>query len=271
MLSLEDSIVVPTGVRVDGHDVVDDVRAARYPANDSALFVLRRAGRPLGDVAEELGRCHRLEPGRARADVLVFAHALNVGLLANVVRRRPRHRRAIEWLVLAARLAPAGTLPAPVARRHPLDTRTSIRAVVSAARGLVGRAFALAAVVAVIALQPLPAAPTRIALVAIALGAGVGGSIILHEAGHAALLAGVGAALVLAGPRTYVLHAPVSQRRRRVLAAAGPACACGLGGVVIAVAWVLRLPELALAGCAPVGHALGLTVATGDGRTACGL
>jgi hypothetical protein len=203
--------------------------------------------------------------------VLVFAHALNQGLLANVVRRRPRHRRALEWLALAARLAPAGTLPAPVARRSPLDTRTPMRAAVSTARGLAGRALALASVVAVIALQPLPAAPVRVALVAIALGAGVGGSIILHEAGHAAVLAGVGAALVLAGPRTYVLHAPVSPRRRWVVAAAGPASACGLGLAVIALAWALRVPELAVAGCAPVGHAVGLTVATADGRAACGL
>jgi hypothetical protein len=270
MLSLEDSIALPAGVRVDGQVVIDDVRNARYPANDSALFVLRRAGRPLGDVAEELGRRHRLEPGRARTDVLAFAHALNRGLLANVVRRRPRHRRVLDWLTLAARLAPAGTLPASVARRSPLDTRTPIRAAASTARCLAGRALALASAVAVIALQPLPAAPVRVALVAIALGAGVGGSIILHEAGHAALLAGVGAALVLAGPRTYVLHAPVSPRRRWLVAAAGPASACGLGLAVVVLAWALRLPELAVAGCAPVGHAIGLTVATADGRAACG-
>ncbi len=271
MLSLEDTISLPTGVRVDGHAVVDDVRGARYPANDSARFVLRRAGRPLADVAEELGRRHGLEPSRARADVLGFAHALNQGLLANIVCHRPRHRRAVEWLALAARLAPAGVLPAPAARRTPLDTRTPLRAVVSTTRGLAGRAVALASVVAVIALQPLPAAPARVAFIALALGAGVGGGIVLHEAGHAAALVGVGAALVLAGPRTFVLHAPVSTRRRLVVAAAGPACSCGLGVTLIALAWALRLPELAIAGCAPAGHAVALTVATADGRTACGL
>lgn len=271
MLSLEDAIALPAGVRLDGEVVVDEVRSARYPANDSALFVLRRAGRPLGGVAEELARRHRLEPGRARADVLEFALSLNQSLLANVVRGGGRRRRAVEWLRLAARLAPAGTLPAATARRAHIDTRTPARAAVTTGYGLAGRAFAFAFVATMIALQPLPAAPVRVAVIAVALGAGVGGSLLAHEAGHAAMLVGVGAALVLAGPRTYVLHAVVEPPRRRLVAAAGPASAAALGTVVIAAAWALQTPELAIAGCAPAGHALGLTVATSDGRAACGL
>ena len=67
-------------------------------------------------------------------------------------------------------------------------------------------------------------------LLAIALGAGTGIGLGLHEAGHVASLRGVPSALVLRGRRTFVLHAPVGERRRALVALCGPGVVVMVGG-----------------------------------------
>ena len=265
MLSGTDALELPAGVRIDGSVVSDDVRGALFPANVAALFVLARIGRPLGDIAAELAARHDLDPHRARDDVLRFALVLNEALLANVVRADPVARRAACWLLLALRLAPAGSLPRGTARRFPLDTSTPVHAALGALAALRWRAVAVSAAAALLA------APGGVNPRLLGLAAGVGAGLAVHEAGHAALLSGVGGALVVSRLRTFVIHRPLAPGRRRVVALAGPAAAACVGVTMVAVAWLSGLPELAVAGCAPAAHAAGLTVATGDGRAACGL
>jgi hypothetical protein len=265
MLELVDAIHLPSGVRLDGSSLVDDARDARFPANDTALFVLRRTGQPLGSIAAELARRHDLDPERARDDVLRFALSLNALQLVNVVRGGSLMRWLTAWLRLVARLAPAGVLPPAIARRTDLDTSSPLRAAFGAVRALSRRAACLATAAALVA------APGQLTPGALALALGVGLGLVVHEAGHAALLAGVSAALVVTGLRTYVLHRPLPPGRRSLVALAGPCAAAALGIALIGVAWLVGVPELALAGCAPAAHAIGLTAATADGRAACGL
>ncbi len=265
MLDQTDALELAAGVHVDGSAVSDDVRGAQFPANPAALFVLARTGRPLGEIAGELAARHGVEPHRARDDVLRFAFALNEALLANVVRADPAVRRAAGWLLLALRLAPAGSLPRGTAHRFPLDTSTPVRAALGAVSALRWRALAVSAAAALLS------APGGLDPRLLGLAAGVGAGLAVHEAGHAALLSGVGGALVVSRLRTYVIHRPLAPGRRRVVALAGPAAAAFVGVTVVGVAWLSGLPALALAGCAPAAHAAGLTVATGDGRAACGL
>lgn len=265
MLDPGDRMELPDGVGIDGDTVSDHVRGAVFPANETALFVLRRAGRPLGLIAAELAELHGIDGQRARDDVLRFAFSLNRELLANVVRGGGPVRRFRLWLRLALRVAPAGAIPALPARRAALDTSTPLQAAIDTLAALRRRSLVLA-VTAV-----LLAAPGAVTPGAIAVGAGVGAGFAIHEAGHAALLGGTGAALVVSGLRTYVLHAPLPPARQRRVAAAGPLAAAALGVTAVTAAWLVGLPELSPLGCAPAAHALGLTVATGDGRTACGL
>jgi hypothetical protein len=271
MLGPTDAIVPCDGVRIDGSTVVDDVLERSFPVNGTALFVLARAGTPLDAVAGELAARHGLDINRTRDDVLAFALALNQALLANVVHRTPRLRRALSWLVLAVRLAPAGVTPASLARRRLLDTTTAGRALRTSIAAAGPRATTLGTLGTALAAQPALTASPRASLGAIALGAGVGIGVVVHEAGHAVALVGVGAVLVVTGPRIRVAHRTLPRGRRAVVAAAGPIGAALTGATLVTLGVAARMPELALAGCAPAAHAVGMTVATAEGRAACGL
>jgi hypothetical protein len=174
-------------------------------------------------------------------------------------------RWCADWLRLAVRMAPAGMLPPATARRVSLDTSRPRRAALGAVRALWRRATGVAAA------SLLIVAPGRVTPAGVALAIGVGAGVAAHEAGHAALLAGVSASLVLSRFRTFVLHPPLSPTRRSLVALGGPSAAVLLGIGAVIAAWLAGIPELAFGGCAPAAHALGLTAATADGRAACGL
>ena len=265
MLGCADALELPAGVRLDGAALADDVVGARYPANHAALFVLRRTGRPLGEIAEELASTHGIALEQARTDVLRFAFALNHEQLVNVVPGDGVARRVADWLRIAACLLPAGSLPSANRRRSGLDTSTPSRAALGALRALARRSLLVTGAAVVLA------APGGLTPGVVVLGLGVGIGLAVHEAGHAAFLAGIGAALVVSGARTYVIHRPLTPRRRRAVAAAGPGVTAALGVAAVATAWLAGVPDAALAGCPAAAHAAGLTVATGDGRAACGL
>jgi hypothetical protein len=265
MLDLTDTLVLAPGVRLEGGDVHDAVRSTRFPVNDTGAFVVARQGCPLAVSARDLALRHGITPARAADDVLRFAAALNGALLANVVPGGTRGARLAAWLSLAVRLAPAGTLPVAIARRRALVTTSPLWALVGAARALAHRSAVLTAIAAA------AVAPTAPGPGAILVAAGVGLGLLLHEAGHAVALTGVAAALVTAGARTFVLHPPLPPGRRRLVAVAGPAAAALTGALAVTAALLLSSAELAVAGCPLAGHAVGITVATGDGRAACGL
>lgn len=271
MLDLTDRIELPRGVAVAPGGVSDAVRGESWPANDTAVFVLARAGRPLGDVAGELAGRFGLPAERARRDVLAFVWGLNRSLLLNIVPARGPLARAASWVVLAIRLAPAGVLPRSPARRSPLDTSSAWGALASAARATVRRGLAFVLVAVVLAAE-LAATAGAGGLLLPALGAvAVGAGLVLHEAGHAVALRGIPAALVLDGIRTYVLHRPLPGRRRALVAASGPCAAAAAGASLLAVAQLAGSAELAVASCPLGAHLLALTVLSGDGRTACAL
>ncbi len=270
MLDPADTILLAAGVRVEHRCVVDDVRDDRLPLNEAATFVLERAGRPLGDIAGELAAAYDIDLDRARHDVLAFAFRLNRLLLVNVVRghRRPQlfGRALRSWLPLVL----SGGLPRSPWRRLALDSRSGPRAAITALRAVSARAAAMALAASLLAAQTAALAGAAPPSSSLAVGLAVGSGLAAHEAGHAAALGGVPAAIVLAGPRTFVVHRAVTGARRRLIAISGPVAPLLLAVLVVLAARPLGSTVLALAGCALGGHAVGLTVATGDGRAACG-
>ena len=218
MLVDTDSLALAPGVALDRGRLADQVRGAAWPLNASGAFVLCRAGVPVGQVVREIADAFSLPPEAARGDLLRFAWRLNALALVNIERGETRRARLVEWLVLAARLAPAGALPAPIARRRALDTRSVPRAVASSLGATAARAVVLAATATLVALQVAVLAGVLALDGSLALGLGAGLGLGLHEAGHAAALRGVPSALVTRGCRTYVLHARVDATRRSAVA-----------------------------------------------------
>ncbi len=271
MLEPCDSLVLADGVALGEGRVVDAVAEASWPVNASGSFVLERTGCRLESVVAELAAAFALPLETAREDVLAFAWQLNRLGLVNVRRGSRRLRAAVVWVRLAVRLAPSGTIPSFTARRRRIDTTTPLRAFASVVRGAAGRgtALALGTFAAGAHLSLVTGRPSL--LVPAAVGVSVGAGVVVHEGGHAAALVGIPGALVIRGHRIYVLHAPTESRRRRVVAAAGPALTALIGLVVLTVLPPLGLPALGLAGAPAAVHACALTVLAGDGRTACGL
>lgn len=271
MLEVADRIVLADGIALRGDTLVDDICGTCWPVNGAGAFVVAREDCALGEIAERVAATYALSLERARADVLAFAWQLNRLAIANVERRAGRARRAAAWLRLALRLAPAGTVPPLAVRRRPVDTTSATAAFVSVARGFAGRCavIALAVLVLVAHLGLVAGRPSL--LVPTVVGLGVGGGLLLHEAGHAVALRGIPSALVLRGARVCVVHAPAGTARRAFVAAAGPGVVAALGAVLLTAGVALGAPTLAAAGGPAALHVVALTVLASDGRTACGL
>ena len=271
MLSADDRLLLAAGVRFEDGTLADAVRGSGWPLNATGCFVLERAGIELGEIAIEVAAAFALPLERARSDVLAFAWQLNRLTLANIERRRGRLGHVLVWITLALRLLPAGALPPPTACRRPLDTHTTVNAVVSVVAAVWARSLAVAVVTAAAVLQ-FGALAGRLALVpALAGGIAAGAGVALHEAAHATALRGVPSALVVQGRRTFVLHAPTGAARRALVALAGPATVCSVGIVLMVGATAAVSPALALAGGMLCAHAAGLSLLGPDGRSACGL
>lgn len=271
MIAETDTITLAAGVTLERGRLSDGVRGESWPLNGSGAFVLARAGQPVGATVRELATAFSLSPERAREDVLRFIWHLNGLALLNVERGGSRLRRLLGWVQLAARLAPAGAVPAVVTRRRPLDTRSTVRGLASCLLAGANRVGVVAAIATAAAAQLGAVAGPGGVLVALAVGLCTGLGLGLHEAAHAAFLRGVPSALVTRGRRTYVLHAALAPSRRSLVALGGPLTVAGLGLCCVVVGAVAALPVLAVAGCPFAAHALALTVVGGDGRVACGL
>ena len=271
MIADTDTLSLAPGVVLQGGRLADAVRGDAWPLNGSGAFVLARLDRSLGQIVSEIAEAFSLPLETARGDVLRFAWYLNALALVNVERRGARVRRLVDWVVLAARLAPAGAFPVAVARRRALDTRSVLRAVASSFAAALSRVVAVAVVSTVVAVQFSVVVGMPGLVVPLALGIATGVGLGLHEGAHVALLRGVPSALVTRGRRTYVLHAPVSRTRRSVVALAGPLTVAALGVAFALGGAVLGAPSFTIAGCPLAAHALALTIVGGDGRIACGL
>ena len=271
MLADTDTLSLAPGVAVHHGQLADDVRGAAWPLNGSGAFVLDRMGTPVGQIVREIADAFSLPLETARGDVLRFAWYLNALALVNVEQQGPFVRRLADWILLAARLAPAGALPVAVARRRALDTRSVPRAVASSLAATLSRVVAVAFVSTLVAVQFSAVVGAPRFVVPLALGIATGVGLGLHEAAHVAFLCGVPSALVIRGRRTYVLHAAVSPSRRSVVALAGPLAVAMLGVALVLGGTALGAPRLTIAGCPLAAHALALTVVGGDGRIACEL
>lgn len=271
MIGAADTIRLAPAVTVQEGRLEDGIRSESWPLNATATFVLEHAGRPLGETVVAFAEAFGLPSDRAREDVLRFVWQLNALALVNVERSGSRLRRLREWLALAARLAPAGAVPAALTRRRAVDTRTVGRALASCLVAIAPRAAAVAAVATALTSQVAVAAGPYGLEAAMLVGASTGLGLGLHEAAHTALLRGVPSALVTRGRRTSVLHAAVPPGRRSLVAVGGPLAVSLLGAVAVGAGWLAALPVLVVAGCPLAAHALALTVVGGDGRVACGL
>jgi len=271
MIADTDTLALAPGVVLQDGQLADVVRGDAWPLNGSGAFVLARTDRPVGQIVREIADAFSLPLETARGDVLRFAWYLNALALVNVERRGTRVRRLADWVVLAARLAPAGALPVAVARRRALDTRTVFRAVASSLTATLPRVVAVAVVSTALAMQFSVVVGALGLVVPLVLGIATGVGLGLHEAAHVASLRGVPSALVTRGRRTYVLHAAVSPTRRSVVALAGPLTVAALGVALALGGAALGAPSLTIAGCPLAAHALSLTIVGGDGRIACRL
>jgi hypothetical protein len=137
--------------------------------------------------------------------------------------------------------------------------------------GLAPSALAVGAAVFIAVVQAGSLAGMLPVAEAAAIAIGVGAGIVLHEAGHAACVGRVPAALAIRPARVSLLHPPLPARRRQVVATAGPALAAAVGLVLVAAGAVAGLSPAALAGLPLAVHAVGLTALTRDGRNACGI
>ena len=272
MITGTDSVALPPGVSIQDGRLEDIVRGSSWPLNGSGAFVLRRTGRPLDAIVRELADVFGLPLEVARLDVLRFAFTLNALALVNVVQSGPRLRRLADWVGLALRLVPAGTLPTSLARRRALDTRSVPRALASTLAATGSRVVAIVTAATAVALQfaAVVGGGESAFVLAVALGAGTGIGVGLHEAGHVASLRGVPSALILRGRRTFVLHAPVGPGRRALVAVSGPGPVVALGLMLVVGGTAVVAPGLVILGLPLTAHALSLTVIGGDGRVACG-
>lgn len=273
MIVDSDHVVLPVGVTVVGGHVEDVVRGCHWPLNDTGDFVLARVGTRVDEVVRDLADAYSLPLEVARRDVLQFIWTLNALAIVNIGHDGSRLRRWVDWLVLATRLIPAASLPAPVTSRRALETGTTLRAVASALRASGSRVLTVASAVAIV-LLPLAAAlggRGGEALVVVAIGVGTGLGVGLHEAGHVVTLHGVPSALVLRGRRTFVLHAPLGTCRRSLVALSGPAATVAVGLALIVAGNLLVSPLLVILGLPLAAHAFSLSALGGDGRIACGI
>lgn len=267
MIAPTDRLSLPRGVRVTGAGVVDEVRAAPLEVNAVGRLVLGATS--CEAAARELAERFDVAEPQALADALAFASELNERLLLNVA---PRARAAsiVRWGRMLPLLLPLGALPALPRRRHRIDTTRTRSLLVSALAALVRPACALGAAATAIALLVLPVSADAVAHCAL-LGAAVAAGVVVHELGHLALLRGVPACVVVRGVRVAVVHGPVTRRRERVAAGAGPAAALASAAGLAVVAALASSAAAATVVGVLVLQALGLTVLSVDGRRACGL
>jgi len=270
MIAATDIVTLAPGVDVRQELLRDAVRGHAWPLNASGAFVLARAGRPLGAVANELADAFSLQPSEARGDVVRFVWELNRLALVNVEHTTSRLGQLLDWVRLAARLAPVGALPAPVTLRREIDTRTAALAISSCFKAVLPRVILVASVATILAAHVALIVGAALA-VPVLVGLGTGLALGFHEAAHAGLLRGVPSALVVRGPRTRVLHAAITPARRALVAVGGPLAVAALGLAIVHGGELTTTPAVAIAGCPFAAHALALTVVGGDGRIACGL
>jgi hypothetical protein len=259
VICANDRIELPSGVSMQGSELVDDIRGVRIQLNQTAIVALREA--TPAQMATALCSHFAVDRRAADVDALTLCARLNAALLANVRVATPR--LLARWLSAALMLAPIRRVPSWPARRRAVCTSSVGAAVATVIRGTVSTAAAVSVVTAL----PLAAVGAPALALAAALAAGTG--LVLHEVAHAVALRGVAAALIVRGVRVSLLHPRLDARRERLVAAAGP-----LAVVAASLITLTAVHAAAAVSAAPIPvifalHGLGLTVLGPDGRKLC--
>jgi Coenzyme PQQ synthesis protein D (PqqD) len=262
VIAAGDRVSLAPGVHLAAGAIVDPVRGAAIPLNDTGRRIVDAVagGATAGEAAEALAASYAVDRRRVELDVLAYCAELNARLLVNVRVRGGRVGAALRTL---RALLVLGTIDVRT-RRRAVDTRSGARAAVTAAAAVAPVAASLGILVATALLVPAAAAGVPAAAAAAGLAATFG--VFAHEAAHAAPLRGVPACVATRALVAAVLHAPAAPARTRVSALAGPAVPAAAG---LAVAAAAATPEAAAAAAALGVHAVGLLVAARDGRAAC--
>lgn len=257
------------GVTVVDSRLVDEVQGGDCRLEGAGAAIAAAAdGRTVEEIARLVAARYRVEQARALEDTRRFCSELDALLLLEV--RLPL-RTVPRRLGDAVRLLASGLLPAWSAARRPLDTASAAAAAWTASRAVLRPAGAAGALAAAAATLPAALLPGYALAVGPAAGLGVAAALLVHEAGHAALLRGVPAFVAVEALSARVVHRRLDARRRARVAAAGPLAATGAGWVVLAVAALTGLGEAVVAALVLLAQPLALTAAAGDGRVACGL
>jgi hypothetical protein len=269
MIGPFDRVRLPEGVELRDDALVDVLRPSRVPVNATALVALR-ASTPR-EAADALERRYGVALEPALRDVLSLFAELNARFLLNVTPRGGGAAFAWRWLRAVPALLPLGRLPTTASARRAVDTanarslaRTGPLALAPfAALVLVAGSASSAVLLAAFGvIEPVLFATLGVA------GAAV---VALHELAHLAALRGIPACVVVRGLRASVVHRAASPRRTRAAAASGPVVGLVLAFLLAGVLCVRPSTEGAAAALVCLVNAFGLTVASRDGRTLCGL
>ena len=269
MIGPRDRLSLPVGVELREAALHDVVRPGSVPVNGTGLAVL--AASTPEEAAGELERRYGIDAGAALDDVLRFCAELNARLLLNVAPHGGRAALACRWVRRAPLVLPFGLLPTVPTTRRPVDTTGAYALARSASRALAPFTIVLLAAGTLVSTLLLAAVGVVAPALAVALGVGIAGTVLLHELGHLAALRGVPACVVTRGVRVAIVHRAVSRARARVVAASGPVAGLALAGCLVAALGATPSGELGAVSLVALLNALGLTVLSHDGRTLCGL
>ncbi len=269
MIGPFDRVRLPKGVELRDDALVDVLRPSAVPVNATALVALD--ARTASEAAAALERRYGVDAETALRDVLSLFAELNARFLLNVSPRWRIAAVAWRWLRTVPALLPLGRLPTTARARRAVDTSSACSLARTAPVAL-APFLALLLVAGTTTSALLLAAfgvtaPTLFATLGIAIAAAVA----LHELAHLAALRGVPACIVVRGFRASVVHGAVSPRRTRAVAASGPVAGIALALCLVALASVRPSTEAGAAALVCFANALGLTVASRDGRALCGL
>lgn len=267
MIGADDRLALPPGVELRDGCLHDVVRLTTVPLNATGRLAVT-APTPRA-AARALERRFAVDRGAALADVLGFCAQLNARFLLNVNPRRGRLVFALRWVAEVPFLLPLGRVPTLPTVRRAVDPSSPRSLAHTSARALAPVGVALFAAATATAALVLAALAITAPFLAVAAGAAVAGSVLVHELAHVVALRGVPACVVTRGFRVAIVHRAVPPRRTKIVALAGPAA--GLAAALSLLVLVATSASAAAATAALVSllNALGLTVLARDGRTLC--
>ncbi len=272
MIFEEEVPVLPQGVLLENSHLLDTVTGDRVQINETAHLMLslvdgRRTAREIGEaVAARYGLGRR----RVISDFLQLVDRLNEKCLLNIEIPLRKWRALLPKVVkvFLINVVVTGHIRLPWHRKR-LDfcNESKQAGFLSVVRRIGLPGLAMGSVVSLAAWLLLgDVLPSFWIVVSIALA--FAGSLVLHEAAHAMVLAPVPAFLSLYGPVFLVGHRKVSPGKGFLVSAAGPVITGASGLFVMLISGLLNSEHLVFAGEILSMNLLGMTTLAADGRKA---